>query len=136
MKLKKSILFWTVLFAAVFLTADLITRLCGLRFRVWVREPATMLIAVGAAIGILQLLLHIPKKWVKITAVILWAAAVIAGGAYGFVIYAFCHLEERTEIYDGKECVVEEESTLWFEYDRYYEQHGLFFRGTDEIYTD
>lgn len=132
---KKSILFRTVCFAAVYFIADWISRLCGLRFRIWVRETATILIAVGAAIGILQLLLHIPKKGAKITAVVLWAAAAIAGGIYGFLILAFTHLEERTEIYDGKTCAVESESFLFSGWDKYYEKHGLFFRGTDVLYT-
>ena len=132
---KKSILFRTVCFAAVYFIADWISRLCGLRFRIWVREPVTLLIAVGAAIGILQLLLHIPKKSAKITAAVLWAAAAIAGGIYGFLIFAFYHLEERTAVRDGKACIIESESFLFSGWDKYYEQHGFFFRGTDVLYT-
>lgn len=136
MKLKKSILFWTLIFAAVYLCTDTVTRLCGLRFRIWVREPATLLIAVGAEIGILQFLLcMLSKKTAKIIAAVLWTAAVLAGGAYGFVIFAFYHLEERTTTYDGKACVVETESFLFLGWDNYYEKHGPFFRGMDVLYT-
>lgn len=134
MNLKRCILLWTAVFAAVFLTADLMTRLCGLRFRVWVREPATLLIAAGAAAGLLQLLLRIPKKPVKITAVILWLAAAAAGGCYGFVILAFTHVEERTESVDGTVYVVETESALWDSWDYYYERYSPVFRSLDPVH--
>ena len=132
-QLKKNILFWTLIFTAVYLCIDTVTRLCGLRFRVWVREPATILIAVMAVIGVFQLLCFIPKRWVKITAIVLWLAAVIAGGCYGVVIFAFSHIEESAEIRDGKTYVIETESALWESWDYWYEARGLFFRGMNVL---
>lgn len=135
MQLKKSILLWTMIFAAVYFTLGAVAQLCGLQFRAWVRASAALLIAVGAAIGIFQLLRRIPKAWVKTAAMLLWLAGVIAGGAYGFLIFVFNFTPERTEIYDGKACVVETKTTLFDEWDNYYEKHGLFFRGTDVLYS-
>lgn len=46
--MKKSILFWTAIVCAAFLAARGILALCGLQFRVGIREPVTLLIAAGA----------------------------------------------------------------------------------------
>ena len=46
-----------------------------LQFRIWIREPVTLLIAAGAAAGLLQLVLLIPEKRLKTVMIVLWSAA-------------------------------------------------------------
>ena len=136
MKLKKSILFWSLLVMAVFLAVSQILSHCGLMLRVWIREPLSYFTGVGAAIGILQLLLHIPKKWLKVLTVVLWAAAAAFGLWYSWLLYGFCHFEEWTEERNGVKCVCEFEHVLWTSHSYYYEAHGPFLRGTELLDED
>lgn len=132
--LKKSILFWTVVLTVVFLGASALLDAFGLKFRIWIREPVTILIALYAALGILQLLLHIPKKKLKITAIVLWTAAFIAAGIYGYILFAFMHLTEQRETWEGRDCIVETEHVLWVRHYRYYEYHNWFVCGNEVIH--
>ena len=73
---KKSILLWSACLAALFLAVTFVLeQFCELKMRVWLRESATILIAAGAAIGILQLVLHIPNKTAKLICAMLWVSA-------------------------------------------------------------
>ena len=138
MKLKKSILFWTAVFCASFFAAVGILALNGLKFRVWFREPATIIIAFGAAVGLLQLILHISQKVWKIAAIVLWLAACIGFGIFGYVQYAFTHRYEKSATieYNGKTCLVEVEPVMWVDYTRYYEYHGWLVCGRGFLYSD
>ena len=49
--MKKSILFWTVIVCVLYLAAHWLLNLNGLEFRIWIREPVTLLIAAGAFAG-------------------------------------------------------------------------------------
>ena len=65
LKLTKCILFWTAILFAVFvyITEKLVGR--DLELRVWIREPVTLLIAFGAAAGLLQIILHITDCFIQ-----------------------------------------------------------------------
>ena len=136
MKLKNSILFWTVIAAAVFLLASLLLDGFGLKFRIWIREPVTSLSAGGLAIGFLQLLLHIPEKKVKIITVLLWTAAVIPLSLWGYVLFGFGHLTETRKTWEETDCIVETEHVMWVYHDRYYEYHNWFVCGSGVIYEE
>ena len=136
--MKKSILFWTVILCVMFLTGRWLLSLSGLKFRSWIREPVTLLIAAGTAAGILQLLLRISVKPVKIVSIVLWAAALIAFCAYGFFLFALSHRSEISSNtdYNGTRCVVEHEPVMWESRRLYYEYHGLFVCGIKEIHKE
>ncbi len=131
--MKKSILFWTAIVCVLYLAARWLLNLNGLEFRIWIREPVTLLIAAGAFAGILQLLLRISNKTGKIVSIVLWAAALIAFCIYGFWIFALTHRNERSSITDfnGTRCVVEHERVIWDDRELYYAYHGWFVRGTE-----
>lgn len=136
MKLKKSILFWSALSAAVYgLTVQILAK-CGLCLRVFLREPLSFLIVAGIAAGILQLLLHIRKKAVKIVTVVLWSAAAVCGLGYSWLCYGFYHLEDSTAEWQGRTCVREYEHVMWASYSYYYEEHGPLLRGTELLYKE
>ncbi|MBQ6040358.1 MAG: hypothetical protein K5705_03550 [Oscillospiraceae bacterium] len=127
----KSILFWTIIVCAVFLTVRWILSACGLQFRIWIREPVTLLIAAGLAAGLLQRILSISGKKIKIVLIVLWAAALIGCCVYGFFIFALTHRSEVSSNtdYNGTRCVVEHEPVMWESRRRYYAYRGWFVRG-------
>lgn len=136
MKLRKSILFWSLLLMAAFLGTVQILSLCGLRLRAWLREPLSFFIGVGIAAGILQLLLRIRKKAVKILTVVLWSGAAVCGLGYSWLYYGFYHLEDSTVEWQGRTCVREYEHIMWDSTYYYYEYHGPFVRGKELLYKD
>lgn len=133
-----SILFWTVVICAVFLTVRRILSKHGLRFRTWIREPVTLLIAAGAAAGLLQLILCISVKPLKIALIVLWAAALTAFCYFGFWMFALSH---RSEIsgntdFNGIRCIVEHEPVMWESRRRYYAYRGWFVRGKKLLHKE
>ena len=134
----KSFLFWAAVVCAVFLTARRILSECGLRFRTWIREPVTLLIAAGTAAGLLQLILSISVKPLKIALIVLWAAALIAFCYFGFWMFA---LSSRSEIssktdFNGTRCIVEHEPVMWESRRRYYAYRGWFVRGKKLLHKE
>ena len=136
--MKKSILFWTVIGCALFLTARGILSVFGLQFRARIREPATILIAFGTAAGILQLLLRISNKTLKIVTIVLWAAALIAFCVYGFFIFVLSHRYEisNNTDYNGTRCIVEHEPVMWESRRLFYPYHGWFVCGKETIHKE
>ena len=134
----KSILFWTAILCVLFLAVSWILSRFRLKFRVWIREPVTLLVAAGTFAGILQLLLRISSKPVKIAVIILWAAALIAFCIYGFWIFVLSHRHEissKTD-FDGTRCVVEYEPVMWESRRRYYAYRGWFVRGKTLLHVE
>ena len=135
MNLADSIFFWSAAAAAGFLAVSGILALFRLRLRVWVREPVTVLIAAGGMAGLLQLILHIPQAWLRISVIVLWAAALLACVILGTLWFAFHHRFECRRDYNGKMCIAEAEEVIngslcWC----YYEARGLFCRGTELLH--
>lgn len=136
MKLKRSILFWSLISAAAYLALISVLGLCGLWPRVWLRESLTILTAAGALIGVLQLLLRIPDKKAKIIAALLWTAAAAVCCFAGTIVFAFYHPDESAEICDEKSCIAEEDSLFHKTRLRYYEAHGLLVRGIEPLHEE
>jgi hypothetical protein len=136
--MRKSILFWTVIVCVIFLAARWILDRNGLQFRVWIREPVTLMIAFGTAAGILQLLLKIPGKPLRIVTIVLWAAALIAFCIWGGVILilSFRHEISGNTDYKGTRCVVEYEPVMWESRRLYYPYHGWFVCGNQPIHKE
>ena len=137
-RLKKSILFWAVIAFLMLLGAYMILESVHLTLRAWLRESLFVLIALGAVAGIFQLLLKIPVKWLKAAAIVLCAAATVAGGIYGVLLLRLVHCAERRGEYEGTPCIIEQENALWggTHSDYYYADHGLFLRGTEILYSE
>lgn len=136
--MKKSILFWTVIVCVLFLAARWILSLFGLKFRVWIREPVTLLIAVGTASGILQLLLRISNKPLRIVTIILWAAALVLFCIYGFWMFVLLsrHEVSSNTDYNGTRCIVEYEPVMWESRRLYFAYHGWFVCGSEAIHKE
>ena len=134
----KSVLFWTVIVCAVFLAMRWILSNCGLRFRTWIREPVTLLIAAGTAAALLQLILYISVMPLKIALIVLWTAALIAFCYFGFWMFALSHRSEissKTD-YNGTRCIVEREPVMWESRRRYYAYRGWFVRGKKLLHKE
>ena len=136
--MRKSILFWTVVVCVLFLSARWILNRSGLQFRTWIREPVTLLIAFGTAAGILQLLLRITGKPVRIAAIVLWAAALIAFCIWGGLIFMLSYHHEISgkTYYKGIRCVVEYEPVMWESRRLYYPYRGWFVCGNETIHKE
>ena len=136
--MKKSILFWTVIVCVLFLAARWLLNRNGLQFRTWIREPVTLLIAFGTAAGILQLLLKIPGRPVRIVTIVLWAAALIAFCIWGGLMFMLSYRHEisgNTD-YKGIRCVVEYEPVMWESRRLYYPYHGWFVRSNKLLHKE
>jgi len=135
----KCILFWTAVLFAVFvrMTENLVGK--DLTLRVWIREPVTLLIAIGAAAGLLQIILHIRKKPIKIMLCILWASAALIGGYFGVEQYRLNHVFEIkndcASEHGGGPCVIEVWICGGVCEEIHYEAHGPFLRGTEKVYV-
>lgn len=129
--MKKSILFWTVIVCVLYLAAHWLLNLNGLEFRIWIREPVTLLIAAGAFAGIFQLLLRISNKKGKNVSIAIWAASLIAFCIYGTFFFIMAHRNETSSNTDfnGRRCVVEHERVMWESRELYYAYNGWFTRG-------
>ena len=136
--MKKSILFWTVIVCVLFLAARWLLNRNRLQFRIWIREPVTLLIAGGTFAGILQLLLRISNKTGRIVSIVLWAAALIAFCIYGFWIFILTHRHETSgnTDFNGTRCVVEYEPVMWESRKRYYAYRGWFVRGKALLHVE
>ena len=136
--MKKSILLWSVILGVLFLTARWILSLFGLQFRIWIREPVTLLIAAGTAAGILQLLLKISSKPIRIITIVLWAAALIAFCIWGGLIFILSYRHEISSHtdYKGTRCVVEYEPVMWESRRLYYPYRGWFVHGNEVIHKE
>lgn len=136
--LKTYILFWDAILCAVFLLLVLILHLCGLTFRVYIREPITMIIGLSGVVGVFQPLIRlIHKKPLKITLTVIWSILSVLLVGYGFFLFLFMHrCDNGTKVYsDGKSYVEEMESVMWDDEYRYYEDHGPLFRAEKYTYS-
>ena len=138
MKLKKSILFWTVIVLLAGLGIFLILEANGLSPRAWVSESFCVLTVLGLAAGIFRLLLRIPAKWLKAALIVIFTAAAAVGGYYGVLLLSFMHCPEHRGEYEGTPCVIESQRALWgnTHSDWYYEYHGLFVRGAECLHIE
>lgn len=138
MKLKKSILFWSVIVLLAGFVTFLILEANGLAPREWLSETFCVLIVLGFAAGIFQLLLYIPFKRLKIALIVICTAAAAVGGYYGVLLLRFMHRPEHRGEYEGTPCIIETQRALWgnTHSDWYYEYHGLFIRGAECLHIE
>lgn len=134
----KSILFWTAILCVLFLTARRLLSLRGLKFRTWIREPVTLLIAFGTAAGIFQLLLRIPNKPLRIAAIVLWAAVLAVFCIYGFwvLVLSYRHETSSNTVWNGTRCIVEYEPVMWESRRHFYPYRGWFVRSAKSIHKE
>ena len=137
-RIKKSILFWSVMALLLLLAAYMILESVNLTPRAWLRESLCVAIALGAVSGIFQLLLKIPVKWLKTALLVVCAVATVIGGHFGWLFLSIVHCPERRGEYNGTPCIIEREDALWggTYSEFYYEDHGLFVRGTKILHSE
>ena len=136
--IKRYILFWDAILCATYLLLVFILHLCGLTFRIYIREPVTMIIGLSAVAGVFQLLIKlIHKKVAKIISIVIWSLASIAIVGYGFLFFAFYTKQDlgAKKYSDGKYYVEELEQVMWDADYRYYEDHGPLVRAEKLAYS-
>lgn len=95
------ILLDTALLAALYAASELILRCFGLMFRQRVFWIVAALTALGLIAGIVQLLLRIKKKAVRITLIVLFAAIALIASNIAFLLAAFTYEPEYVVERDG-----------------------------------
>lgn len=95
------------LFDLIYVLTVLILNQFNIAFRKWVLILVVIVTVIGGFIGIIQLLLKIPKRGLKITALVLYTVVSLVVGFYGFVLGVFAlgdweHVVEK----NGKKYVV------------------------------
>ena len=96
-----------LLFDLIYVLVTRILNQFDIAFRKWVLIVAVIITAIGGFIGIIQLLLKIPKNWLKITTIVIYTLVSLVIGFYGFVLGVFAlgdweHVVEK----NGKKYVV------------------------------
>ena len=135
-KLRKNILLCTLILFAVHMLALGLTALCGVKLRVWIREPVSIIIGIGTIAGLLQLILKIRPKALKVLCIVAWTAATLFCVGYGGFILMLSARSDYVDTYNGQKCLVEREPILWETKYTYYKYLGPFVRGTEILYSE
>ena len=94
-KLKKSVLFYTILYAILLYTLYLILEKFNLMFRQWVNIISFIIIGSGCIIGIGQVIFSINKKWLKIVLGIIFVISLVIIGPFVYIFPILAYKPEH-----------------------------------------
>lgn len=104
-KLRKSVLIYIAIYICMLVIINLILKNFNMNYREWIYFLSLILIIMGFIIGIIQLLLKIKKKFVKINAIILFIIILIPCIFYAYIFCIFAYRPEHIVMRDGKKMV-------------------------------
>lgn len=104
-KLRKSVLIYIAIYICMLVIINLILKNFNMNYREWIYFLSLILIIMGFIIGIIQLLLKIKKKIVKINAIILFIIILIPCIFYAYIFCIFAYRPEHIVMRDGKKMV-------------------------------
>lgn len=133
---KHAVLLWTLAALACYLLILLVLAFCGLVLRSYVRLAVELLLALGAAAGILQLILRMQSTKVKALLLILYAVLLVAGGYIGLFLAALFYTPDHTFVRNGVAYAAEDQSFLGHGSIVYYEAKNFFLRGSEICFTE
>ena len=127
-KLKKSVLFYTILYVILFSISYLILKKFDLMFRQWVSIISFIIIGSGCVIGIGQVIFFINKKWLKITLGIIFAILLVVISPFVYILSIFAYKPEHV-VYKNEEKYVAYVISFHSTEVKYYEYKNIFVSG-------
>lgn len=127
-KLRKNILFYTILYLLAFVIINIILNAFDMNYREWIYFLSLILIGVGFITGIIQLLCRIRKKNLKIIAIILFIIVLIPCLFYTYIFVIFAYQPEHIVMRDGKKMVAYVNGFM-DTYVEYYDYKNFFIVG-------
>ena len=103
--LNKLIIFYSILYLLIFLLMKTILKIFNIAFREWFVFLSIIIIAITFIIGIIQLLLKVKPKFLKILSVISFIVLLLLISPFAFVISAFIYMPEHVVEKDNKKYV-------------------------------
>ena len=124
-KLKKSVLFYTILYAILLYTLYLILEKFNLMFRQWVNIISFIIIGSGCIIGIGQVIFSINKKWLKIVLGIIFVISLVIIGPFVYIFSILAYKPEHV-VYKNDEKYVAYVIAFHMTEVKYYEYKNIF----------
>lgn len=114
----KIVLLDAILYVLIMLILSVLLSCFNLMFRQWVYIVSAVLIVAGLVVGIIQLLLKIKSKGLKISLIVLFIVSIVMVSPYLCVVVAFNYTPEHVVIKDGKMYVAYVDGFLdtWVDY--------------------
>ena len=136
--MRKSILFWTIIFILIMLSISFIIGLFNYQFLNWVKISAMVIIFIGITTGTIQLLVRILKKnramCIILCIIVVLIECIVIGVTDIFLILCYYNSEEIV-IKNGTKMVKETHSVLFSNGITYYDYKNIFIRSkTKRIY--
>ena len=128
-KLKKSVLFYTILYAILLYTLYLILEKFNLMFRQWVNIISFIIIGIGCIIGIGQVIFSINKKWLKIVLGIIFVISLVIIGPFVYIFSILAYKPEHV-VYKNDEKYVAYVIAFHMTEVKYYEYKNIFVSGS------
>lgn len=127
--LKKSILFYTIIYALVIVLSKYLLNLCSLAYREWVDMVSLVMIVAGGLIGIVQLILKLNSKACKATLSISLLVILFFISPYALLVVAFSYSPEHVVTKDNSKMVAYVHGFLHTNVE-YYEYYNFLIRGS------
>ena len=124
----KIILIDTVIYIIIFITLFFILKVFNLMFREWIYILSAVIIALGLIVGIVQLILKLKKRNLKIGLIITSVIILILLTPMMYLTFAFGYAPEHVVNKDGKKYVAYVNSFLGT-YVHYYDYKNIFVVG-------
>lgn len=128
-KLKKSVLFYTILYAILLYTLYLILEKFNLMFRQWVNIISFIIIGSGCIIGIGQVIFSINKKWLKIVLGIIFVISLVIIDPFVYIFSILAYKPEHV-VYKNDEKYVAYVIAFHMTEVKYYEYKNIFVSGS------
>ena len=104
-KYKKTILFyWFIYLIALILSREILL-ICHMEYRGWIYTVSGFVLIIGFIVGIIQLILRIKKKSIKIIGMVLFIILIIFCTPYTLLFFALTSAEEDIVTYENQKMV-------------------------------
>ena len=126
-KYKKTILFyWFIYLIALILSREILL-ICHMEYRGWIYTVSEFALIIGFIVGIIQLILRIKKKSIKIIGMVLFIVLIIFCSPYVLLFFAVTCQEEDIVVYENQKMVAYTQS-FWDKRINYYEYINFIVR--------
>ena len=126
-KYKKTILFYWFIYLIVLILSREILLICHMEYRGWIYTVSGFALIIGFIVGIIQLILRIKKKSIKIIGMVLFIVLIIFCSPYVLLFFAVTCQEEDIVVYENQKMVAYTQS-FWDKRINYYEYINFIVR--------
>ena len=127
-KCKKTVLFYWFIYVVFFILSREILLACNMNYMQWIYIISFLIISMGFIVGIIQLMLKIRNKIVKIVSIVIFSLLIICSIPYAFFAVLFLYAPEEIVIKDDKKMVTYTR-VFWEKDIDYYDYINFIVRG-------